>query len=177
MQINVKYNRPDTRQLVEDVTIELLPLVEQVCREAGITLPRIAFTSRQRGCYKPTKTGGEIVINQIMAKDDTVYRKYVLCHELAHHVDYLKNMAASYPRRAEDRKSHDRIFFKTLLDVIHVFYGDVTKYPWQKEYSTLQAWARMRGVEIQKRVRRFRTVQRSGFTFAGRVYRELTVDK
>jgi len=175
MSVNVYYKRPATQALIEEVQTTLLPLVVQVCDQAGIELPLIAFTSRRRGCYKPKRTGGEIVISQQSALEDKGYTKYVLCHEMAHHVDYLKNMAASYPRRAEDRKSHDRIFFKTLLEVIQVFFGDVAEYPWWREYPSLRTWARQKGIPVGRPDGWDKPSRRAPFTFAGRVYRELTM--
>ncbi len=103
----------------------------ELCDYWDVSRPTVVKTRGSMACYRPTRK--EIRISGSYTGTE---EKWVMVHELTHHVDYKINGDIR-----KGRRSHDKVFFGILVTMIELAYDHITEYPWHKEYRMIYRWA------------------------------------
>ena len=98
------------------------------------TVPRIEVVNKFRGVS--TYWRGTSLV-RLRRYTERVMLDEAVIHEYAHHLTYqwFDKLAVKPALRP---KAHGKEFYEALLDVVRCWYGDVKKYHWNWEYSSIQ---------------------------------------
>jgi len=117
-------------QLNADECREVLALLSS---HFNICCPSFRFNRTARGLYYPASKTVTVPTN--IWSQGLRTTEVRLVHEFSHHLCDERVIA-----RNGHRVIHGPQFQQALWDVVNVYFGDSTRYPWQTEYARVRAY-------------------------------------
>jgi hypothetical protein len=130
----------------------------------GIEKPRLNWLPKSKRAYafyydNKIDIGGVFRPNLLNPVDTVLhefahiltFRRYIEPTPIKERYKFPENKYNRYGNPAYGRdvvKPHGKEFIRTLVEVIEVWYGDVDKYEWTKEYKAIQKWYAKRKVQL-----------------------------
>lgn len=105
-------------------------IITLLSKEFKVRPPKLEMIRGKRSWYRSRKK----LISFGVGWENHFTRENVLLHEFAHHLEYCRNGG----QLADKKSAHSAYFVKCLIEVVEYYYGDLSKYAWDKEYKQVQ---------------------------------------